>query len=332
MPAKEINPSLCERYVIFLDIDGVLLPVPRFTFGGGELTASCVERLQQIIDNAGGKEKVTIILSSTWRNSPEMVQRLNRYFKEVVGDAIPCVEGGTPNGTIIISQVTYYPNDPTEQRLVRDRVDEIYRWIHTHITDHPEAIGGRWFAIDDMQLDVDARMAGHFLKTETEVGLTEDNVEQARGIISSFPTKEVAVEKSKYALVDPTLKDEEIEILKIQRDQLQEKVNDLEKTLSATKEELASLAATRREMERELKDRKMQMEDMGYRLALAEFSKNNKVLAAALAYATTTYGKERKEVDAKIRDLVALLRSRKELDKAVRSEMRKMRKASIENA
>ncbi|CCW66058.1 unnamed protein product [Phytomonas sp. Hart1] len=181
-----------------------------------------------------------------------------------------------------------------------------------------------------MQLDVDPRMAGHFVKTDTEVGLTDASVGQAQAILAALPDHETALRRAQYALADPEIKDEEIAILTIQRDQLQAKANALEASLKAQQAELESLATTRQKMERELKDRRAKMEDMEYRLALAEFSKKNNLLSEALAFAATTSGKERKEVDARIKSLVTLLRSKKEVEKTIKSENRKTRKISVE--
>ncbi|KAH9597258.1 hypothetical protein LSM04_007208 [Trypanosoma melophagium] len=328
--------SKCDRVVIFLDIDGVLLPVPRFTFGGGDLSEQSVRLLQQIVDGCGGANKVTIILSSTWRNFPEQVKRLNRFFEKVVGDHLPPVTGGTPNGTPKVTQVTYYADDLSEQRLVRDRVDEIKRWINTHIHDYPEAIGGRWFSIDDMQLDVDERMHGHFLKTETEIGLTDETVARALDIIKSFPTPEIAAQKAAAAAIDPVLKDEEIDILETRCSTLKKRVEELEEDLHHARAEIHELQVQRREWEREQKEMGRRFEDVSYRLAQYDFAKKNETLRLALEALTTTTtrppstattttgvketGNDRRVLEQHIRTLVNLLRRRRELEKALRKK------------
>lgn len=321
--ASEIDAALCDRAVLFLDVDGVLLPVPRFSFGGGELNEDCVRRLLRIVDALGGRDKVSFILSSTWRNFPEMVERLNKFFEKAAGDALPKISGGTPSSTVIASTVTYYADDPSEQRLVQSRVDEIERWLHTHLRDHPEAIAGRWLAIDDMKLDVDGRMAGHFLHTDTETGMTDGDVARALEIIATFPSQEEAVANAQRALVDPALKDEEIAILEVLRTRLEARVAALEAELAAAKEEVTSLSVLRRDHERELKDNAIRMEDMSYRLALHEFTKRNAVVEAAVKLAATKTGKERKELDDRIRSLVNMMRSRKELEKKIRAEAKR---------
>ncbi|KAG8346851.1 hypothetical protein ERJ75_001525000 [Trypanosoma vivax] len=305
----------CDRVVIFLDVDGVLLPVPRFTFGGGELSPLCVQLLRRIVDGCGGCEKVTVILSSTWRNFPDQVRRLNKFLLETVGSNVPPVAGGTPNGTPKVTAVTYFADDPSEQRLIRDRVDEVLRWIHTHMNEHPEAIGGRWFAIDDMQLDVDERMRGHFLKTETEVGLTEADVERALCMIGSLPSPEVAAQKAALALVDPVLKDEEIDILETRCNGLAATVEQLKGELEQTRAQIRELQTERSTWEREKKELSKRLEDVSYRLALYDFAKRNETLREAVEVLPKKTGKERSELESRIRTLVNLLQRRKELEK-----------------
>nr|CCC95152.1 unnamed protein product [Trypanosoma congolense IL3000] len=312
----------CDRVVIFLDVDGVLLPVPRFTFGGGDLSAQCVQILEKIINACGAASNVSIILSSTWRNFPEQVERLNQFFAKTVGDTVPPVSGGTPNGTPKVTHVTYYADDPSEQRLVRDRVDEIYRWIHTNMREHPEAVGGRWFAIDDMQLDVDERMRGHFLKTATEVGLAEEHVARAEEILSSFPSSEEAARLAAAALVDPFLKDEEIDILETRCRELTAEGNELRKELSDARKQIHELQAQRIASERAMKEMTRRFEDVSYRLAVFEFSKKNTVLHSAVEALPSKTGDERRALEEHIKSLVNLLRRKKELEKLA-SKVRK---------
>lgn len=325
--SPSIDASLCGRTVIFLDIDGVLLPVPRYTFGGGELSEECVQRLVRIVDSLGGSAMVSIVLSSTWRNFPDMIERLNQFFQKSVGDKLPRIAGGTPNGTVIVTQVSYYPDDASEQRLVRDRVDEVERWLHTHLLEHPEGIAGRWIAIDDMKLDVDSRMAGHFLHTDTETGMTDADVERAIEICGTFPNAAATLTNAERALDDPTLKNEEIVILEEQHRRLEARVAALTAELAVARDEVTGLSALRRDNEKELKDNTIRLEDMGYRLALVDFSKKNPCIEAALKLAATKSGKERKELDNRIKSLVNMLRERKELDKRVRAEAKKVRRA-----
>lgn len=318
-----ISESLCDRYVIFLDIDGVLLPVPKFTFGGGELSRECVSRLATIVATLGGPSQVSIVLSSTWRNHREMIAKLNRFFEETEG-AVPPVADGTPNGTVIVSDVAYYADDPTEQRLVRDRVDEIMRWLHVNVVTHPEAVGGRWIAIDDMDLGVDPRMTGHFLKTETDTGLTDEQVAAVARIITGHATGAEAYARAQAARLDPDLKDEEIVILTVQRDRAERKLAELEAALATAHANNATLQQRLREQERLLKENAGRMEDMSYRLALQECGRKSAVVGEALKVcARLPPGPVHKELDARIRSFVNLCRERKELEKKVRAETKR---------
>ncbi|EAN79505.1 uncharacterized protein TEOVI_000488900 [Trypanosoma equiperdum] len=328
---QAVEMAQCDRVVIFLDVDGVLLPVPRFTFGGGDLSPQCVGYLLKIVDACGTAEKVTIILSSTWRNFPAQVQRLNNFFAKTVGDAVPPIAGGTPNGTPKVTVVSYYADDPSEQRLVRDRVDEIKRWINTNMREHPEAVGGRWFAIDDMQLDVDERMRGHFLKTTTEIGLVEDDIERAREIIAAFPPPEEAARNAAAALVDPALKDEEIDILETRCRNLSETAEQLKNDLAEAHEEIRRLQGERTVRERDMKELTRRFEDVSYRLAQYDFSKKNAVLRSAIEALASKTGKERRELEDRIKTLVNLLRHKKELEKMAAKNRKKEGQAQVKN-
>ncbi|KAG5477965.1 hypothetical protein LSCM4_05360 [Leishmania orientalis] len=314
-----IDAGLCSRYVVFLDIDGVLLPVPKFTFGGGDLSSDCTQRLKRLITALGGRERVTIVLSSTWRNHPDMVARLNTFIQSEAGDGIPVVADGTPNGTVLVSSVTYYADDPSEQRLIRDRVDEVYRWLRTHVTEHPEAIGGRWLAIDDMKLDADERMRGHFLHTQTDTGLTDADVDTACAIIASHPSPEAAYAAAVAALADPALKQEEIEIHKVLQSRLEAQLAATTAELAEAQGKVAALSADKKDLMKELAEMQRSLEDMRYRLAVHDFSKRHPSLAAAVELAGTKTGAERRDMDAAIRSFVTLLMDRKELQKKMRS-------------
>ncbi|KPI86430.1 hypothetical protein ABL78_4509 [Leptomonas seymouri] len=320
-----IAANLCSRYVIFLDIDGVLLPVPKYTFGGGELSLDCVRRLARLIGVLGGPGNVTIVLTSTWRTQPGMTERLNAFIQKEASSDIPIVRDGTPNGTVLVSTVTYYPDDPSEQRLVRDRVDEIHRWLHTHVTDHPEAIGGRWLAIDDMKLDVDHRMTGHFLHTATEVGMTDDDVETACAMLKTHPSPEAAYEAAVKALTDPALKQEEIDIFMVLQERLEAKVAAITSELAEAQAQVAELSAERKELTRELQAKQQSMDDMRYRLAVYDNAKRYPALAAALELASAKTGPEQRVIDAQIKSFVVLLMERKELQKRLRGESKKTR-------
>ena len=255
--------SSSSSLLIFLDVDGVLVPVSPMSFGGGDFDSACVARLGEIVAIAGGVDAVTIIVSSTWRHDPAKMQRLNDAFASSCGNTsssstrtIPPVSLGVPNGVPNPTlTVTYLKKDPSEQKLVKERVDEICYFLEQHREAYPAAnisveeptssmtsstieaaaaaatssadLGaednkkknnskkpqgggppaavpmrkypGRWFAIDDMDLGVDPRMQGHFLKTDIEEGITPSDVVKAQSVVDGLaPAVAVAV-----ALVSP---------------------------------------------------------------------------------------------------------------------------------
>ncbi len=115
------------------------------SFGGGDFDKSCVERLGRIVALAGGVDAVTIVVSSTWRLDPGKMQRLNEAFSACVcgeGEGgkrtIPAVSLGVPNGVPNPTlAVTYLRKDPSEQKLVKERVDEIAFFLEQHRQSYP---------------------------------------------------------------------------------------------------------------------------------------------------------------------------------------------------
>lgn len=401
-----------KGWVVFLDVDGVLLPVARQSFGGGELDFLCVKRLEKLVEflqngaeqqkkqpNGNKEEKrpnntslsapeevekkengdssnieneptsscypVTFILSSTWRRYPDMVSRLNRFFckhcavdprekenydtsrentgndgmhvartsltekagenhQDIMNHYFPLASGGTPNGTVLTSSVAYYADDPSEQRLVRDRVDEIFAWLHEHVEDHPEGIGGRWLAIDDLKLDMDERMRGHFIHTKTEVGLTDEDVEGAKQWIrEGLATVEEARKAAIAARVDPALFEEKIAIGRVLGERLQLQLEEITKEKDEKEKKLHEVTEVCRQTEKQLKELKRQHEEVAYRLALLEYSKKIPFLDELVQIAKKTSGKERKELDNKIAQYVQLLQRQKAIENAMRKERKK---------
>ena len=145
---------------------------------------------------------MTIVLSSTWRHDESKKERLNKAFDGIGG--IPHTKYGVPDGTKHTpTVVTYLKKDPQEQKLVRDRVDEIYEWMEDNKDLFPEAsIGGRWFAVDDMNLGVDPRMKDHFVKSDTEDGLQSSDVKNAEGMIAALPVYLPHVKSLSTVVVD----------------------------------------------------------------------------------------------------------------------------------
>eukprot|EP01012_Entosiphon_sulcatum_P040725 TRINITY_DN5441_c0_g1_i1.p1 TRINITY_DN5441_c0_g1~~TRINITY_DN5441_c0_g1_i1.p1 ORF type:complete len:657 (+),score=105.11 TRINITY_DN5441_c0_g1_i1:70-1971(+) len=157
---------------LFLDIDGVVVPVPSFGMGGGDLDATCLCNLKSITT---AHPDLRIVVSSTWRNRPEDMARLNEALGEL---GLPPAKDVTPKNARVQSAVSYLEDDPDEQMLVRDRVDEICEWLQDH------APVAKWLALDDMDLGLDPRMAGHFVLTSKEWGLQANNAEDALHLLN----------------------------------------------------------------------------------------------------------------------------------------------------
>ena len=151
--------SSASSLIIFLDVDGVLVPVSPMSFGGGDFDPACISRLGEIVSLAGGAEHVTIVVSSTWRHDPAKMQRLNDAFRaclppspsaasssnssntsapwQVIPPVSLGVANGVPNPTRV---VTYLKKDPTEQKLVKERVDEIAYFLEQYgVSEYPRA-------------------------------------------------------------------------------------------------------------------------------------------------------------------------------------------------
>lgn len=142
--------------VIFLDIDGVLLPFPKIENHDALFPPATVRSLQYLLQETGAD----LVLSSTWRVRPDFVQ-----------DIVDCLQG---YGVKIEGFI-----DITDPNMHSERQWEIAKWLVDHKTDHIV-----WLALDDENLlDGDANrkyrelFEGHVIQTKSHVGLTmEDSV------------------------------------------------------------------------------------------------------------------------------------------------------------
>lgn len=125
--------------VLFLDVDGVLHSV-RCTRLQQQFARALMLQLVRAVQASGA----SIVLSTAWRTVPEarimVCQKLHEY-------GLPQPVGRTPDFGFT------------------RRPCEILTWVEEH---RPSA----WVAIDDMPLDVDPRLKGHFVKTNPIQGLT----------------------------------------------------------------------------------------------------------------------------------------------------------------
>eukprot|EP01012_Entosiphon_sulcatum_P041318 TRINITY_DN55152_c0_g1_i1.p1 TRINITY_DN55152_c0_g1~~TRINITY_DN55152_c0_g1_i1.p1 ORF type:complete len:371 (+),score=71.85 TRINITY_DN55152_c0_g1_i1:60-1115(+) len=166
---------------LFLDVDGVVVPIPSMGMGGGDFDYDCLKRLAEIYRLC---PDLAIVLTSTWRLPQNAAnrERLNQALAEV---GIPPVTLSTPVNAKTQSNVSYLEDDLVEQRLVRDRVDEIVEWADENLSGPSRH---KWIVLDDMDLGADPRMQGHFVLVDREWGLTSSEVTVASDLLQSLST------------------------------------------------------------------------------------------------------------------------------------------------
>jgi len=139
--------------ILFLDIDGVLIPSGKEGF-----SPQCLENLQKIHQGC----HPSIILSSSWRAFPSKISKINQALARY---GIPEIAGKT-------------------ELLGLNRSLEIVRWIDDRMEIDRffkgEGGGGRpitdWAVLDDMDLvqqnrEFKGRTEGHFVLVDPSVGL-----------------------------------------------------------------------------------------------------------------------------------------------------------------
>ncbi len=158
--------------IIFLDIDGVLLP-----FGGDTLERkeekSCsglfpdrtLQALSDICRLSG--TPISLVLSSTWRVRPQFCQQILHAFQSYN----ECFQGSLPSD--------FY--DITNADNHSERQWEIHEWLMGR-----EQSVECWVCLDDEELLQEEKNAqyrpffeGHVVKTRSSVGLTMDDAEKA---------------------------------------------------------------------------------------------------------------------------------------------------------
>ena len=155
--------------IIFLDIDGVLLPFPNndeSSYGGALFPRSTVEALMYLMKEAEGCQ---LVLSSTWRVRPDFIE-----------DILNCLRG---YGIEIDS---FY--DITDPAFHNERQWEIAKWISDH-KDLGENL--MWIALDDENLlDGEAnerykdQFQGRVVQTKSDIGLTMEDARKAVDIMN----------------------------------------------------------------------------------------------------------------------------------------------------
>ena len=171
---RHSKSSTTAETIIFLDIDGVLLP-----FEGNRFRSTCgslfpdhtLEAFSLILQEIEGAK---IVLSSTWR-----VQ--DKFRKEIIAGLRSY--GYAYGGPLLEAEFM----DLTDPDMHGERQHEIHDWLQRN----PDKIGA-WIALDDEELMEGAENAarravfqGHVLKTESHIGLTVKNARYAIGLLQA---------------------------------------------------------------------------------------------------------------------------------------------------
>lgn len=145
--------------IVFLDIDGCLNNHDRM------LTLYCgihkdkIDLLNQIIERTGCK----IVISSAWRYMIHMGEMTYRGFEYML-----VTHGLMYNNTIIGATRT--------DQVLYERELQIKDWLAR--TEHKI---DRWVVVDDLNLNIE-----NLVKTNGEVGLTQDNVNEVVRILNGI--------------------------------------------------------------------------------------------------------------------------------------------------
>ena len=200
MPKTTTPPPLVD--IVFLDIDGVLLPFGdnSHILGGGvdlhtTYTSGCIfpdstmealSTLLMTLDDmrlGGLMMNTKIVLSSSWRSRQEFVSDILTSFQsftksrgardEKISMAWENTFGGGSKG--------YEFFDVTDTKYHLTRHNEILNWIDcARINGMGQFTIRSWIALDDEDLvNVDDRMIGHAVQTLSIVGLTLRDVNVA---------------------------------------------------------------------------------------------------------------------------------------------------------
>jgi len=155
--------------ILFLDVDGVLNNRPTFkklADSGKHTTEAlddeCIGRLKKLVDTFGATG-VKIVLSSSWRFSPDHVLLLTRKLKEF--------------GLKIEDQTT---------KKGSHRGTQIAEWLEKN---KPRFTEHRKILILDDDSDMLPEQMPFFVKTNMDTGLTDEHVAKAIEIIQAIPTQ-----------------------------------------------------------------------------------------------------------------------------------------------
>lgn len=152
--------------VIFLDIDGVLTSVS----SNWNLDKTCCENLKKIIEETDAK----IVISSSWRlhTLNETLENLKQESKRIPFE-FPCID------RIIGQTERIFSKTYTGKTVSSIRGLEINHWM----VENPSTVSN--YLILDDDCDMIYWQKDNFIKTDYQVGLTEDDVKKSIEILNS---------------------------------------------------------------------------------------------------------------------------------------------------
>ena len=167
------------KKIIFLDIDGVLNTALWHSRAeklkdeyGYLFDPNAVANLAEIIDKTGAE----IVISSSWKFMGLSVMQEMWKKRNLPGKIIDV----TPN---TVSDELLVNVDLDNMEIYNIRGQEIKEWLMLHGKDV-----SHYVILDDMD-DILPEQEPHFVWTDPEVGITEENAEQAIMILNKLETR-----------------------------------------------------------------------------------------------------------------------------------------------
>ena len=161
------------RKIIFLDIDGVLSPRwwnsdKQSDNYGCLFDAKAVANLAKIIEETGAE----IVISSSWKNIG-LVELQNMWRDRGLPGKLVDITPDYMSDEILLKE------DSANVDYLYERGSEIQGWLLLHGDDV-----GRYVIIDDMD-DILPEQQFHFVQTDPEVGITNDDVKKVVHLLNT---------------------------------------------------------------------------------------------------------------------------------------------------
>lgn len=149
------------RSVLFLDIDGVMRPMPKNSTSHGKygFSRAAVEALRQVVTSTG----CVVVISSTWRED-----KMNELRDALVEYGLQVVAGSIIGATPLL--------DPADGPT---REDEIDAWLHEN------QFCGRLAILDDEPFRHE--LSRWLVLTSQETGLAAAHAQKAINLLKSGP-------------------------------------------------------------------------------------------------------------------------------------------------